>query len=328
MADETPHRLDWEQLLDEALTASGSTQGIYDRFYPYSFLNRIFLRMQGVHEPVATYARWKALGRQVLKGSKAKEIIRPILVHVQHGEHEDGKGGEEREPEDRVIGFKPVRCIFTVSETEGADPPPPMQLPAWDLHAALNTLGIRQVPFDELNGNVQGYLSGVEIAISPVAVHPEKTLFHELGHVVLGHTLPHALGAYQAHRGIMEFQAESMAYLTMHELGLLDEQSAGASRGYIQEWLDHERPPDQAIQQVFTATDRILKAGRLAVAANEAECLLSGVKPGARNVRLTFLAHKRQVVVDRIHRALAAGGGGVHVFLQALETKVPRLRHV
>lgn len=254
MADETAHRLDWEQLLNEALTTPGSTQGIYDRFYPYSFLNRIFLRMQGVHEPVATYARWKAIGRQVLKGSTAKEIIRPIVVHSEN---------EKGEPEERAVGFKAVRCIFTFSETAGVDPPP-MQLPAWDMQTALNTLGIRHVPFDEVNGNIQGYSSGVEIAINPVAVHPEKTLFHELGHVVLGHTLPHALDEYQAHRGIMEFQAEAIAYLTMHELGLLDEHTATASRGYIQEWLDHERPPDKAIQHVFRATDRILRAGRLA----------------------------------------------------------------
>jgi hypothetical protein len=96
------------------------------------------------------------------------------------------------------------------------------------------------VPFNSLNGNIQGYSSGVEIAINPVAVHPEKTLFHELGHVILGHTLPHTLGDYQAHRGIIEFQAEAIAYLAMHELGLLDEETSTASRGYVQEWLNHD----------------------------------------------------------------------------------------
>jgi len=37
------------------------------------------------------------------------------------------------------------------------------------------------------------------------------------------------------------------------------------SRGYIQGWLKDERPPDKAIREVFSATDQILKAGRLAV---------------------------------------------------------------
>jgi hypothetical protein len=50
----------------------------------------------------------------------------------------------------------------------------------------------------------------------------------------------------------------------MNELGLLDENSATASRGYIQHWLRDEQPPDRAIQQMFRATDAILKAGRVA----------------------------------------------------------------
>ena len=56
----------------------------------------------------------------------------------------------------------------------------------------------------------------------------------------------------------------------MNELQQLDEETALHSRGYLQGWLQGERPPDKAIQQVFRVTDKILKAGRLAVAgANE-----------------------------------------------------------
>lgn len=53
----------------------------------------------------------------------------------------------------------------------------------------------------------------------------------------------------------------------MNELGQLDEETASHSRAYILHWLDHEDPPEQAIRQVFTAADRILRAGRVAVAA-------------------------------------------------------------
>jgi hypothetical protein len=62
----------------------------------------------------------------------------------------------------------------------------------------------------------------------------------------------------------MEFQAEAVAYLAMNELGQLDDDTASWSRGYIQHWLRDEQPPDKAIQQVFRATDAILKAGRAA----------------------------------------------------------------
>jgi hypothetical protein len=38
------------------------------------------------------------------------------------------------------------------------------------------------------DGNCQGYARQRTIAVSPLAELPEKTRFHELAHVVLGHT--------------------------------------------------------------------------------------------------------------------------------------------
>jgi antirestriction protein ArdC len=115
-----------------------------------------------------------------------------------------------------------------------------------------------------VNGNIQGCSHGLDFAINPIAVNRAKTVFHELGHIVLGHTLPSTIEEYRAHRGVAEFQAEAAAYLSMNELGQLDEDTAIASRGYIQHWLRNEQPPERAIQQVFRATDAILKAGRAA----------------------------------------------------------------
>jgi hypothetical protein len=255
MADATPHRLDWEQLLREALATPGSTQGIYNRFYDYSLVNRILLHLQGVHEPVATLQRWNALGRIVLKGSKAREIIRPILIPIVN---------DADEPEERLVGFKPVRSVFPYSETTGQDLPT-VPLPGWDLVTAMGTLGIREVPFKSTDGNTQGWSRGTEFGINPLAANRHKTVFHELAHIVLGHTLPHAYDEYMTHRGLMEFEAESTAFLAMKELDQLDDASASESRAYIQHWLKDEHPPEKAIQHVFTATDRILKAGRLAV---------------------------------------------------------------
>jgi len=53
--------------------------------------------------------------------------------------------------------------------------------------------------------------------------------------------------------------------MTRPQLGQLTDEMATHSRGYIQDWLKGERPPDKAIREVFTATDLILKAGRLAI---------------------------------------------------------------
>jgi hypothetical protein len=209
---------------------------------------------QGVETPVATYARWQSLGRQVLKGSKAKEIVRPIIITLKDQLDDQG------EPK-KLMKFKPVKCLFTVSDTEGEELPP-AEIPDWSLDRALDTLDIKRVPFQLLDGNTAGYSYDRNIAINPVAVHPLKTTFHELGHVVLGHTAPEAIAEYSTHRGVKEFQAESTAYLTMNELEQLTEDEACESRGYIQGWLRKERPPDVAIRQVFSATDKILKAGR------------------------------------------------------------------
>ena len=82
--------------------------------------------------------------------------------------------------------------------------------------------------------------------------------------------MPESLEEYSTHQGIFEFQAEATAYLTMNELEQLDEVTATHSRGYIQDWLKDERPPDKAIRDVFSATDAILKAGRLAISPPEA----------------------------------------------------------
>jgi hypothetical protein len=90
-------------------------------------------------------------------------------------------------------------------------------------------------------------------------VDRRKTVAHEIGHIVLGHTTHYDL---DMHRGMREFEAEATAYLFMNEVGLLDEETAAHSRGYVQHWLDGERPDDKSIQRVFRATEAILRSGR------------------------------------------------------------------
>src|SRR5580765_1291337 len=107
--NQTQQAIDWPTLIETALNTPGSVGNVYNRFYEYSFLNQMFLRMQGVNEPVATYKRWQTLGRQVLRGSKAHAIIRPIVIE---------KKNEQGETEDKMLRFKPVNCLFTVSQTD------------------------------------------------------------------------------------------------------------------------------------------------------------------------------------------------------------------
>jgi hypothetical protein len=219
--------------------------------------------VQGIHEPVASRSTWRTLGRTLLRGSRAKQVIVPVLVNEPVPTSESEETPDEKKGRvARLIGFKLVHAIFTLSDTEG-DELPDVPVPGWDLQTALDTFGIKEVPFASTSGNLQGYSHHLEYAINPLAVNPLKTRFHEIAHLLLGHTLKHHYEEYQTHRGIMEFQAEATAYLVMNELKLMDDATASTSRAYIRHWLKDEQPPDQAIRQLFTAADRILRAGRV-----------------------------------------------------------------
>jgi hypothetical protein len=241
-------KLDYQQLLNEAMTVEGAFGDTFTRFYSYSFMNQLLLQLQGVKSPVATYKNWASLGRQVKKGSKAKEIIRPVMV-------KDEKDSEEYS----LRGFKMIKCIFELNETEGEELTIP-ELPKWNKDFALNTLGITMRPFDMLNGNIQGYARGKQVSINPTASDAFGTLLHELAHIVLGHTDKE--NSTQASRGIKEFQAETVRYITQKQLGNEDNANLSESRAYLQQWLGNEKPSDEHVKQIFKAVDSILKAGR------------------------------------------------------------------
>lgn len=253
MTTGTAQELDWQAMLTEVLTLEGSLGDIYCRFYDYSYLNQVLMYMQGLREPVATYNRWRDAGRQVRKGSKARGIVRPIVV-----KRRDDSGEDTGEVFKR---FKMVRCIFPLSDTDGPDIELP-ELPGWSLGRAGAELGITRESFTDLSGNVQGYSHGSSYAVSPVAVYPLKTAVHELAHIVLGHTA----GDERSHhtRGVKEFQAETVAYIVLSEIGDASQWSAESSRAYVQQWLaqDGSSVSDAHIRAVFTAANKILTAGR------------------------------------------------------------------
>lgn len=241
----TTQKLDYKQLIDQALTMQGSTSNTYNRFYNYSYMNRVLLYFQGVNEPVATYKKWQELGRQVNKGSKAKYICKPILYKDQDTE------------ELEIKGFTYKNCLFTYSETTGEELPP-VEIKEWDLKLALNKLDIKQEGYSSSNGNSQGYSYKRIYALNPMAKYPIKTTMHELGHIVAGHTT----NKQTEHKGVKEFQAEATAYILMHELELTDKFNASESRAYIQNWLQEHKPTEADIKLVFKSVDTILKAGR------------------------------------------------------------------
>jgi hypothetical protein len=81
-----------------------------------------------------------------------------------------------------------------------------------------------------------------------------------MAHVVLGHTKEHLMtDSETTPRDVKEVQAESVAYILCSILGLtgLDE-----SRGYIQGWLSGASITEKTAHQIYSAADKILKAGQ------------------------------------------------------------------
>lgn len=253
--------VDWPALLTQALTMPGQMGNTYCRFYRYSLLNQILLMVQGITEPCAPFSVWKNLGRIPVKGG-ARYVRHPAPIRKK-----DKETGEET----TFTRFYLRRSTFPYSNTVGPEVEWP-ELPEWNRQRALGALDIEQVPFALIDGNTQGYSYEHKVAVSPVAVYPAKTFFHELAHVVLGHTTAETVDGLaegeQLCRGVREFQAEAVAYLLAHETGLT-EWAPEESRAYIQGWLGNEEVTDGHIRQVFTTTDKILTAGRAVPATDE-----------------------------------------------------------
>jgi hypothetical protein len=141
---------------------------------------------------------------------------------------------------------------------QGADLPPPAR-PAWDGERALAALNVTEVPFDATNGNRLGYASGRTIAVSPLSPLPHLTRFHELAHVLLGHTTE----VDQRHgeltpRNLQECEAQTVAKLCC---AALDLPGVAFSGGYIQHWWGSGKIPRRSAQQILKAVDQILEAG-------------------------------------------------------------------
>lgn len=252
--------VDWRVLLDQAMTLPGRLGDTYCRFYQYSLQNQILLWSQGVAEPCAPFSVWKSLGRVPIKGG-GRAVLHPRPIRKT-----DEQTGEKVVV---TMRFKLKRSTFPYSNTVGPEVKWP-ELREWDQHRALVELGIERVPFVMVDGNTQGYSIGRQVAVSPVAKYPVKTLFHELGHVMLGHTTECPQGETPCSRGIAEFQAESVAHLLAHELEL-EQWNPAESRAYIQDWLAGEEVTDRHIRAVFTAADKILRAGRAGNAEADAQ---------------------------------------------------------
>jgi len=252
--------IQFRQLLDEAVSKPGTLMRAYSLFWNYSLGNQILALIQANQRgmalgPIASFNRWKELGRHVKRGEKAIELCMPITM--KRTVKEQGTEGTDVESELTFKRFVFKRNWFMLSQTDGAEYDMPA-IPTWDRARALNTLNVEEIPFEMLNGNCQGYAKARQIAINPVAEMPAKTTFHELAHVVLDHTSEAVHDSETLPRSLKEVEAESVALLCLESLGM---DGAEYCRGYIQNWLSGATIPERSAQRIFATADKILKAG-------------------------------------------------------------------
>jgi hypothetical protein len=149
---------------------------------------------------------------------------------------------------------------FVLAQTDG-EPLPEQPIPAWDPERALAALQIQEIPFDGLDGNCLGFARERSIAINPVNPMPHKTRFHEVGHVLLGHTTEGSqTDSELTPRNLRECEAEAVALLCCAALDLPGVECCG---GYIQGWWGAGHPiPERSAQRILKAADQILRAGQ------------------------------------------------------------------
>jgi antirestriction protein ArdC len=252
----------WAALLDEAVKKPGFIHDAYSRFHNYSLGNQLLALFQcmvrGIQPgPLATFPKWKELGRYVRKGEKALTLCMPLTC--KRTKTVKTNDGTDQEEEFSFTHFTYKAHWFVLAQTEGTEYQPPA-IPAWNEQRALATLDIQRTPFEDLDGNTQGYAKrGRKIAVSPIAALPVKTLFHELGHIMLGHTDEGDLSdTERTPRDIREMEAEAVSLLCCESLGL---PGAEYSRGYIQSWGQGQTFTERSAQRIFHAADQILRAG-------------------------------------------------------------------
>jgi antirestriction protein ArdC len=262
----------WSALLVEAVNKPGLIMKAYSNFHSYSIGNQLLALVQcymrGLQPgPINTFPKWQALGRYVKRGERALTLCMPITRKRRDEESDNDESGQGT-----FTSFVHKARWFVLSQTEGNDLEPQVT-PEWEAKRALAALDIELIEFDSTDGNCQGFARKRQIAINPVAQLPHKTLFHEMAHVAIGHTLEADFAdTEKTPRSLREVEAEAVALLCCEALGL---EGTEYCRGYLQNWLcqgigfDANAIPEKSAQKIFRGADQILKAGRLTVDGDE-----------------------------------------------------------
>ncbi len=278
-----PARPDWLAQFESILTEPGKLGDHYRAFHKYSLGNQALavwqLCMRGLQvSPISSFNGWKQKGRMVKKGEKAIALWMPCTPSKKETTSDAGDAAGEKSEVKRSF-FMMRNNWFAFSQTEPdprasveAEPDPELQI-NWDKDQALAKLEIREVPFTQVNGNRQGFAMPISrvISINPLAGTPMKTTFHEMAHCILHASVTTVMeDGIELSMSLIEAEAEATAFLCCSALGLPGLES---SRAYVQGWLSSTAEREQfkkSAGRVFSAADKILKAGLVVKEVEEA----------------------------------------------------------
>ena len=100
-AEDRKPLVSWAALLEEAVKQPGFIHEAYSRFHNYSLGNQLLALfqcfMRGIQPgPLATFPKWKGLGRFVKKGQKALTLCMPLTCkRTKTVKKDDGADQEE-----------------------------------------------------------------------------------------------------------------------------------------------------------------------------------------------------------------------------------------
>jgi hypothetical protein len=251
---------------------------VMSRFHHYSYRNCMLILLQMPEATrVAGFGTWTGLKRSVIKGAKGIRILAPIISKKKDDNPLDGfvdnQTSELVEPKKTTSMYFRVVSVFDVSQTTGEDLPTLADELRGDWTEANDVLeAIRQIapcPIElkPIAGAAKGFYSRtakrIVIREGMAPAQTIKTAIHELAHARL-HDPDNRAGenvgeCTEKNRAIREVEAESIAFVVLHSLGL---DTSDYSFGYLAGWSSDDQLKElQAAQATIQKeADLIIKA--------------------------------------------------------------------
>lgn len=228
------------------------------KFHHYSFNNVMLILMQrpdATH--VAGFHTWNhEFERSVNKGENGIRILAPMFIKKEiWSDKKDSFGHLLPDPitgkpvkelkEIQIQSFRIV-SVFDVSQTVGK-PLPELAVElkshldnAKDLEKAIRSVATCPIEFDVMPDSVNGYydtsVHRIVIRMGMATSQTIKTILHEIAHSRL-HDKNHEADNKLKDRATMEVEAESVAFVVCHHVGI---DTAEYSFGYLAAWSENQ----------------------------------------------------------------------------------------